>query len=155
MDKLLLDTTYLLPLFGIKIKLKDFENFFPKILNNYKIMYNPISFIEAKWIILKLLKEKPAIKDQLLESYKIGLKAILMDNRFLQTVITNNEIEDIADKLLLKAGIKDYFDRIIYATAAIYNTTFLTEDKELATIKLEDIDKPENIISWDVVISRI
>ena len=54
----LLDTTYFLPLFGIKIKLKDFENIFPKILSNYKVMYNPISFIEAKWIILKLLKEK-------------------------------------------------------------------------------------------------
>jgi hypothetical protein len=58
MDKILLDTTYFLPLFGIKIKLKNFENVFPKILSNYKVMYNPISFIEAKWIILKLLKEK-------------------------------------------------------------------------------------------------
>jgi PIN domain nuclease of toxin-antitoxin system len=153
MDKILLDTTYFLPLFGIKIKLKDFENVFPKILSNYKAMYNPISFIEAKWIILKLLKEKHEIKDQLLESYKIGLKAILTDNRFLQTVITNSEIENIADKLLLKAGIKDYFDRIIYATSAIYNAILLTEDEELTTINLEDIEKPEKIISWNIIIN--
>jgi hypothetical protein len=58
---------------------------------------------------IKVIKRENEIKDQLLESYKTGLKAILIDNRFLQTMITNSEIENIADKLLLKAGIKDYF----------------------------------------------
>jgi len=42
-----------------------------------------------------------------LESYKIGLKAILMDNRFLQTVITNSEIENIAETF-----IKSWYKRL-------------------------------------------
>jgi PIN domain nuclease of toxin-antitoxin system len=102
---------------------------------------------------IKVIKRENEIKDQLLESYKIGLKAILIDNRFLQTMITNSEIENIADKLLLKAGIKDYFDRIIYATAATYNAILLTEDEELTAINLEDIEKLGKIISWNMIIN--
>jgi len=57
MDKLVLDTTYLLPLFGIRIKLKDYNKLFPLLLKKYAALYNPISIIEAKWIILKLCRK--------------------------------------------------------------------------------------------------
>lgn len=40
---------------------------------------------------------------------------------------------------------------IIYATATIYNIKLLTENKKLATIKLEDIKKPESILSWNMI----
>lgn len=46
MDSLLLDTTYILPIFGIKVKLKDFEKVFPKLLNERSVMYTPISIVD-------------------------------------------------------------------------------------------------------------
>ncbi|MGC9148588.1 MAG: PIN domain-containing protein [Sulfolobales archaeon] len=48
-----------------------------------------------------------------------------------QTILTNSEIERIADELLTKHGIQDYFDRMIYATAVHYDLVLLTEDNQL------------------------
>ena len=48
MDELLLDTTYVLPIFGLNIELRDFEKTFLKLLKSYSVMYNPISLVEAK-----------------------------------------------------------------------------------------------------------
>jgi len=151
MDKLVLDTMYLLPLFGIKIKLKDYDKLFPLLLKNYTVLYNPVSVIEAEWIILKLCKKNPSKKIILLEAFREGLKALLNSN-INQTILTNSTIEKIADDLLLKAEIEDYFDRVIYATATYYHAILLTEDKELLEINHKDLPRPKKIISWNTVI---
>lgn len=64
----------------------------------------------------------------------MGLRALLSDKRFKRTALTNPEIEEIADRLLVEGNLRDYFDRMIYATAIYYNATLLTEDKELLDI---------------------
>jgi hypothetical protein len=45
-EPLLLDTTYLLPVFGIDVGLAKFEIKFPEILDEYDIRYNPVSLLE-------------------------------------------------------------------------------------------------------------
>lgn len=147
MDKLLLDTTYLLPIFKIKVKLERFEELFPYVTRRYKILYNPVSIVEAKWITLKLCKQLPHKKKQLLKAFRTGL-ASLRRSRIKPTILTSPSIEETADKLLLEAGIKDYFDRIIYATAAYYVATLLTEDKILQEINNENIPKPPDTLDW-------
>ena len=62
MDKLVLDTTYLLPIFKIKVKLKYYDSIFPTLTEKYIVLYNPISIIEAKWIVLKLCRKIPQRK---------------------------------------------------------------------------------------------
>ena len=111
MDKLVLDTTYLLPIFKIKVKLKYYDSIFPTLTEKYIVLYNPISIIEAKWIVLKLCKKNPSKKTVFLKAFREGLKA-LTHSDINQTVLTNSTIEETADNLLLKIGIKDYFDRI-------------------------------------------
>jgi len=140
MVKILLDTTYLLPLFGVDVGLEDFKMLFPKLLNTYNVMYNPISLVEAKWIILGLTRKDEMLRLKMLKRYVQGLKSILLDKRLKATELTNPSIEEFADELLLNNKLNDYFDRIIYSTAKHYNATLLTEDE-----KLIEISKTSNL----------
>jgi hypothetical protein len=148
MDRLLLDTTYLLPIFGVRVGLERFETMFPLLLDKYSVVYNPISIVEAKWIVLRLSRRRSQKRKLILERFREGLKVLLNDERFSQTIITNSDVEEIADRLLLEAGVRDYFDRLIYSTAAYFSAILLTEDETLKGINLEDLPCPSKVIKW-------
>ncbi len=146
-EPLLLDTTYLLPVFGIDVGLASFESKFPKTLDEYDVRYNPVSLLEAKWICLRIGRHSN--RDKLLERYRSGLSAVMADKRMSQTRFTDGTIELIADRLLTDNRVNDYFDRMIYATAATENSHLLTEDKVLLGLtdtKREPV--PRSILSW-------
>lgn len=68
-----------------------------------------------------------------------------MDRRLRATEVTSPEIEDVADRLLY-AGIRDYFDRLVCATAAVKDAVFLTEDEELLNLDTNvSLPKPAKI----------
>ena len=73
-------------------------------------------------------------------NYKEGLEVLLRDKRFKQTLLTSPSIEKVADKLE-DLGLKDYFDRIIAATAITNKFKLLTEDKELINLLKEKHQK--------------
>ena len=158
MDKLLLDTTYLLPLLGIGIELENYQEVFPKLHVFYEIYYSPLSLIEAKWIVIRTVKriKNKSKRQKLLEEYRIGLDLLLKSSIYRKTVLTNGLIERIADDLWIN-GVKDYFDRMIYATAAYYGAILLTEDEELKNIydEIESMLKPKEVINWNTLVSRI
>ena len=155
-EELVLDTTYLLPIFGISVSLEGFSEFFPRLLAKYVVLYNPVSLVEAKWIVLRLAKRVPQKRDALLERFRIGLEALLRDERLGQTELTNPSVEGIADLLLTRAGVADYFDRFIYATAASRRSMLLTEDKELAEVaRRGDIPAPKRVIEWRDVVREV
>lgn len=150
MVKLLLDTTYLLPVFGVSVKLKRFDEVFPRLINEYSLLYNPVSIIEAKWLIVSQSRRNPSKREILLKRFRKGLRTLLNDKRISQTDLTNPEIEEIADNLLVRFKIRDYFDRMIYATAVYYNVTLLTEDEELHGLAgKEYAPKPKKILKWN------
>lgn len=144
MNRILLDTTYILPLLGVDVEVKGLKENFIKVLENYEVYYNPISLIETKFIVLQLLKNGVDV----LEDYKIGLNRILLEDRLKQTPLTNPEIETVADSLLIDRNIKDYFDRMIYATATALGLTLVTEDKDLIKLANDYPLKPPNVLSW-------
>ena len=149
MAELVLDTTYLLPIFGIGVELEGFETLFPQLLGKYEVLYNPLSVVEAKWISLRLGRDDPSMREGLLAAFTKGLKALLGDERLKQTELTNPEIEETADILLLNAGVRDYFDRMIYATAVNRGASLLTEDEELKELAgAEDVPKPREVLTW-------
>jgi hypothetical protein len=149
MDELLLDTTYLLPIFGLKVDLEDFEIIFPELLATRSISFNPIALVESKWIVLKLIRKNPSTKNILLEAYRLGLKTLKEDHRLRQTALTDETIEEIADKLYHE-GLKDYFDRLIYATAVRTNSSLLTEDEELHKLgESSHWHRQKRIINWE------
>jgi hypothetical protein len=146
-EPLLLDTSYLLPVFGIDVGLSEFETRFPKILDEYDTHYNPVSLLEAKWISLRM--GRGTFRDKFLDRYRSGLAAIMTDERLAQTALTDGATELIADRLLTDDGIDDYFDRMIYATAASEKTHLLTEDEVL--LGLTDAagrPAPRSVFRW-------
>ena len=134
-DELLLDSSYLFPLFGVKLEYKNFESAFPSLSQRYFLRYNPVSLIEAKWYVLRESKRKGKNKgggeDGLLQSYRTGISSLVRDRRIETTTFTNEKREELSDILLSKFHINDYFDRLIYSTAADLNCTLLTEDGSL------------------------
>jgi len=151
-EVVLLDTTYLLPVFGVYVRLKGYEELFSKILDKFTVMYNPASLIEAKWIVLGLARSLKSRGRALLELYRRGLTAILNDERLTPTELTNPDIEEVADRLL-ELGVRDYFDRMIYATSTCYNAILLTEDEELMRVfSLHDKPKPRAVLNWTALI---
>jgi len=149
MAELVLDTTYLLPIFGIGVELEGFKTLFPQLLGKYEVLYNPLSVVEAKWISLRLGRDDPSMRERLLVAFTKGLKALLGDERLKQTELTNPEIEETADILLLNAGVRDYFDRMIYATAVNRGASLLTEDEELKELaRVKDVPKPREVLTW-------
>ncbi len=156
MDRLLLDTTYLLPLFGIDLKLLRFEELLPRLLERFDTLYNPVSLVEAKWLILRLIRRSETRVKGLLEAYRMGLKALQFDERLKATTLTDPEVEEIADRLLIEAGVRDYFDRLIYASAIVNDAILLTEDEELREIaSMKQHPHPKGIMNWKEIIETV
>ena len=144
MNKILLDTSYILPLFGIDVDIDGIKENFPKVLREFEVYYSPLSLIEAKFILLRLLKDGI----NLLEDYRIGLSSILNEDLLKPTPLTNSEIEKVADKLLIDKGLRDYFDRMIYATSVVFQLALVTENRELTELASNYALKPPKAYSW-------
>lgn len=156
MGEILLDTTYILPIFGINIGLKNFETHFPVLLTTSHVLYTPLSIVEAKWVVLRLARKRPAQRKDLLETYRKGLSTLLGEGRLIQTTFTKPEIEEIADVLLIDTGIRDYFDRLIYATSIYYNAVLMTEDQELVNLtNVNHLPKPIDVINWNNTVQEL
>lgn len=148
MDDLLLDSSYLFPIFGVGLEYRDFDVIFPRLPDRYSVKYNPVSLIEAKWYVLRQSRKKG--REDLLEGYRRGLTSLERDRRLESTRLTNDRIEELSDSLLAKFSIQDYFDRLIYSTAAYLGSILLTEDGPLHEVfkKTDDLPKPKRIMKW-------
>lgn len=151
MAELLLDTTYLLPAFGISVGLKGFQLRFTELLDSYSVLYNPVSLVESKWAVLKKAREDRPNRGALLGAFRTGLKVIESDGRLRETPLTSESVEEVGDQLLAD-GLKDYFDRLIYGTAADRRCALLTEDRELLRLRRREGPGPSAIMSWKDVL---
>ena len=147
MAELVLDTTYLLPVFGVSVGLADFQPRFAELLDSYSVLYNPVSLVESKWAILSKARSEPSKRGPLFEAYRTGLKILETDGRLRETHLTNDSVESVADELLA-GGVKDHFDRLIYGTAADRGCALLTEDHELAKAHPREGPRPLKVMSW-------
>ncbi len=155
--KILFDTTYLLPLLGIKVKrLGDYSKYIESILNTYKVYYHPVSLVESKWELISLRRGMDSEEwIRAAHRYKAGLNYILKSGKLTQLKFTTTEVEDEIDYLIMK-GYRDYFDLLIFTTAYIENITLLTEDNELRDIP-NKFKKYENmgVMDWNELIKTI
>lgn len=126
---LMLDTTYLLPLFGIDVPLQRYPEILPKLITEYVVWYSPLSLVVAKWIVLKLIKREAGKREIYLEKYRKGLGVISTDSRLRQTDLSTPQTEYEADGLIDRES--DYFDRMIFATAKQLGLTLISEDRVL------------------------
>ena len=124
----------------------------PNCQNRYSVKYNPVSLIEAKWFILrKARNRKSEGARNLLQSYRRSLLSLERDKRIQSTQLTNEKIEELSNILLAEFAMQDYFDQLIFSTAANLGSILLTEDSVLHEIfkKMDDDSlKPKKTIKW-------
>ena len=152
---LLLDTTYVLPLFGIDINLDDsfreeIKQLWKKGVKNYNIYLSSASIIES---VYKLNREYRNSEDpEILNRYHtvfptiIRSKNVKIFDSFLNPVIAETSMK------IRNYGHKDLMDCWIAASAIGMNAFLLTEDKELKSLlrKYSKL-KIKKIIDWKML----
>lgn len=152
---LLLDTTYVLPLFGIDINLnsdfrEEIRQLWKKGVKNYNIYLSSASIIES---VYKLNREYRNSEDpEVLNRYHIVLPTIIRSkivkiiDPFLNPIIAENSMK------IREFGHKDLMDCWIAASAIGINAILLTEDNELKILlnKYSKL-KMNKIIDWKLL----
>ncbi|MHA2278252.1 MAG: PIN domain-containing protein [Candidatus Kariarchaeaceae archaeon] len=136
-QNLLLDTSFILPVFGVDVSFsKNFRTEVKSLLKHglgkYKLSISSISFIE---VLFKLNREFRIQNDiSILKRYSVivptithsSILSIIHSHLIPRIIQISNEIRGL--------GHPDLFDCLISATAIENNAAFLTEDKSLIAI---------------------
>jgi predicted nucleic acid-binding protein len=149
---IILDTIYVLPLFGIVIELSpsfltELKLMWKNGLDGYQLYLPTPCLLES---LYKLNREfRQSNNPEILDRYSLILPTILTSK--VLTIIdsfTSPIISKLAMKIR-KTGHSDLMDCLIGATAASMQGTFITEDKELRS-RLENLDdiKHISIYTW-------
>ena len=122
--RILLDTTYILPVLGVRVK--GIEDVIAKLRTLYlkgevELYYSPYSLFEALGKI-----SETSFDDRVVEE---GLLSITESGTFIEAIPTT---EGYLKALKLKSeGFGDLIDLILYSTALTKGLRFLTRDKKL------------------------
>lgn len=157
-NSIILDTTYVLPLFGIKMDLS--QDFQEKIkilwkngLKGYEIYLPSTCLIET---IFKLLNEYKKKEDfSILERYQLILPTVLNSPIKIFNPELNPKASLIAS-IIRHSGHLGFMDCWIAGTAAALNGILLTEDYELEKV-LNGIPETKSVIiwSWNTLVTKI
>ena len=139
---ILLDTTYILPFYGLNIGIHNFENDFEEILlSSQRLGISQISILEAKGKLSRILRNTKFIKN-----YELGFTTITKSGRFEILDFVDSEIDRTSTKIYL-FGHNDLFDCIIAATALKEAEVFVTEDAPLKKI-MNKLFPEFQIMNW-------
>jgi len=146
---IVLDTTYVLPLFGIKIEISPkFQDeiilLWKKGIKDYDVFLPSTCLIET---FFKLLHEYRAKKDfSILERYQLILPTVLNS----PIKIFNSELNPKASlfaSIIRHSGHLDFMDCWIAGAAAALQGILLTEDKMLEKV-LRGTPETKSVITW-------
>jgi len=123
--KILLDTTYLLPLIGISVKDIPDDLVVRLLKRGYKVYINEITFFElsakgAKYISKGMLSCERVIR---------GLNALAYDGRIKRISLYDTDV--LLTSFQIRKKIDDFIDCLIFSTAVNYSDIFLTEDQRI------------------------
>ncbi|KKL15212.1 hypothetical protein LCGC14_2507850 [marine sediment metagenome] len=157
-NSIILDTTYVLPLFGIKIEISlKFEEQIKLLwkngINEYNIYLPSVCLIET---VFKLLNEYRKKKDfHILDRYQRILPTVLNSPVNLFNPELNPKASLIAS-IIRHSGHLDFMDCWISGSAVALDGILLTEDKELEKV-LRTIPETKAIIisSWNELFTKI
>ena len=156
MTEWLLDTTYILPYFGIDVKLPEIHETLRELqLNHAKsITISSCSLIEGKWKAISLSKKEnnPLYLDRAnkaLLAFGAGKYFSIINSWFVP------DASSYADEIL-KAGHKDYMDCWIAGTAKALNFNMVSQETALPEV-IESLSHWNNfyIFKWDEFVEEI
>jgi len=117
--RLLLDTSFLLPILGFKTVdavMRTFEK-----LNLYTLYYSEISVLEASWKIVKVIKEEEATRvAEGLRAIRVTMNRASIDEEALKHAVR-----------MYSLGHRDMVDNLLYSIAVTKELKLLTVDTEL------------------------
>lgn len=152
MKPLVLDTTFILPLFGIELtKPKEIKKYLPTILDHgvqgFDIYLPNTCLLETMYL---LNREFRKTKNSAILNRFSRLLPTLFNSKYLKLLdpIQIPEAMIIANKIR-EAGHTDLLDCLIAATAIYLEGIFVTMDKQLIKIirSIEELEKIE-ILTW-------
>lgn len=158
-QRLILDTTYILPLFGIKIKdlsriNEGIKLIWKKGLKEFDVYLPSICLIE---VLYKLVSDYKKTNDiEILKRYPIATPTIMTSqNVNLFDPHLNSTASQIA-VIIRHHGHFDIMDCLIAASAATLNGILLTEDNDLKR-RLSHIPETKllSIWSWSEIVDKI
>jgi len=155
--KVLLDSTYLLPSFGIKVEgLRDED----LVRLREAAIKGKVEFccLTVVWVevIGKVCREARRLRtdlEEIKEILDIAVKSLL-ESKFYKWVEPTPETVKLAFKLRL-LGHGDVIDNLLYATSVTNNMVFLTMDKSLKDFLLKQGYKTENLMDHLQLLSRL
>ena len=148
-NSVVLDTTYVLPLFGIKIDLfqsfqEEIKQLWKKGIKEYDIYLPSTCLIET---VFKLLNEYRKTGDNsILKRYDMILPTILSSPIKIFHSELNAKSSLIAS-IIRHSGHSDFMDCWIAGAATALNGILITEDKELEKL-LKKIPETKSLIIW-------
>lgn len=155
-DSIILDTTFVLPLFGIKIDMTskfqdEIKLLWKRGITGYNIYLPSTCLIET---MFKLLNEYRKKNDfSILQRYQLILPTVLNSHVNIFNPELNTKASLIAS-IIRHSGHSDFMDCWIAGTAAALKGILITEDKELKKI-LKNVPETKLMIvwSWDKLFS--
>ncbi|MCS7364555.1 MAG: PIN domain-containing protein [archaeon GB-1867-035] len=144
--KVLLDSTYILPSFGIEVegltdnhiaKLRE-----AKIKGKIEFYCSPVIWIE---VLGKIWRESKHRKIEVEEIVERAVEA-LIKSEFYNWIKPSAEAIKLAFKLR-KKGHKDNIDNILYATAATNKMIFLTMDEDLKNFLIKNNYEAKHLLN--------
>ncbi|MBD3188365.1 PIN domain-containing protein [Candidatus Bathyarchaeota archaeon] len=147
----LLDTTFIMPFFGIDVAIENFKEDLISLLSSSRddLFITSCSLIEGKWKCIRNFtksKNEEYLKraNNALESFQLNKYVKILDSWFVK------DASKWADHLLVN-GHQDYMDCWIAGTARALNLVLVTEDTPLVDL-INDLDewKLQKTIDWKV-----
>ncbi len=156
-----LDTSFLIPFFGMEINIKNLETDFEKILINKDCIfgYSDVSLIEIRFLIERAIKK--GAPEELRDEYTGGMNALIQNDRFQNFSLTNTKIFDLEMGFLINYQVRDFFDRIIMATSFLNSKYLVTMDKQINSVmkifnkRSDDKSQFVEVISWSQMMEQL
>lgn len=152
--KVLLDSTYLLPSFGV-----DVEGFSDEHVAQLReaAVKGRVRFycLSAVWVevIGKICREKERLRKEVDEIVDIAVKS-LVESGFYEWLTPTSEAVKLAFKLRM-LGHRDNIDNLLYATSAVNNMQLLTMDEDLKNFLSKNNFKVDNLINHEKLLKML
>jgi len=148
--EILVDSTYLLPLAGVRVKGLPEDPLGFLVEKGFEVKINMISLFEVMGKSLREV-ERAGDRQGSLGRISIGVKSMLLDGRIGKFPVC--EVETINHVIeFFKAGLNDLPDCLICASAVARVGKLLTESKDIKRV-VEGVGIKLDVVNWEELIS--
>lgn len=158
-----LDTSFLIPFFGMSINIKNIEKDFENILNRNEPIfgYSDISLVEIRFLIENKIRKGSPV--ELRDEYAVGLDILEYSDQFQNVGISDVDVSNLEIKFLTKYNYKDYFDCLIMASSYFTSKYLVTMDGSIKSTMKEFIRDTRTkvgsqfikVISWNEMVKIV